>query len=118
MLAREAHDEEAHGNAMVVMRGHLGAAGWRAAEALNDEAFAIVPGLDAAGGKARQAGWKAVAILDAKTAEAVQHGTALSDDCGAGDERHTADKGQVERGPQPPPATRLGRAGYGRSTPP
>src|SRR3546814_4098173 len=44
MLAREAHDEEAHGNAMVVMRGHVGAAGGRAAEALDDEAVAIVPG--------------------------------------------------------------------------
>src|SRR3546814_7089915 len=79
---------------MVVMRGHLGAAGWRAAEALDDEAVAIVPGLDAAGGKARKDGGEAVALLDAKRAEAVHHGTALGEGGGDGEDRIFVDHGR------------------------
>src|SRR3546814_15479696 len=79
---------------MVVMRGHLGAAGWRAAEALDDEAVAIVPGLDAAGGKARKDGGEAVALLDAKLAEAVHHGTALGEGGGAGADRICVEPGR------------------------
>ena len=87
-LARgKPHDEEAHRDAVIVVRADLGSAGRRPSEPFDDQAVALFARVNATGAQPRDDSGEAIALLDAQLGQAVHDRSAVRESGGNREDR-------------------------------